>query len=412
MEAILSLKQLRAFSTVVAAGSTLAASERLRISQPAICYSLDRLEGELSAVLLERNVSGSYPTAAGKLLHNRITRLFAQMIDAVRHVFAAGEHGAEKSEALVRKLRENQVRALIGIWRAGSFRAAARELAVTEPSLQRPARELERLLRVNLYRRAPVGMEVNPTGAELARRLSVALDEIRCAIEEVSGAPPSSSASVRVGVLALAPRAVVADAAIKLLASRPQQRIDIVEAPYEKHIAALRSGDIDLIFGALRTPPPFDDVVEERLYEDPYLLICGPSHPLARAGKVEPRQLAKYDFVFPSRGLPRRAVLDRMLAAWKIEPRACIETSCLPTIVTLLRNSDRISLLSRWHVSDSSGLCGVDVKGARFGPRFVGLATRAQCLPTPFQQEFLRLIRHSSEACKTPTLSEGVMEHA
>ncbi len=384
---------------VAATGSALAASGRLHISQPAVCYSLDRLEAVLGVRLLERNASGSYLTAAGELLHNRTTRLFAQIAEAVRHVIDPGAGGHDKSEALAWKLRETQVRALVSIWRAGSFRAAARDLAIAEPSLQRPARELERLLRVSLYRRTAAAIEVNPTGAEFARRLSLALTEIWCAVEEIGAALQSSRAGLRLGVLALSPRTVIAEAATELLVQWPHQRVDVVEDSYERHIQALRSGDIDVVFGALRTPPIPDDLVERQLFEDPYVLVCRASHPLASNKTVAPRHLAQFDFVLPSQGLPRRSALDRMLAIWNIKPKARIETSCLSTIFALLRGSDRISLLSRWHVdhAESKDLACIEVAGAPHEPRFVGLTVRAGWLPTPFQQKFLQIIQEFAE---------------
>jgi LysR family transcriptional regulator of gallate degradation len=376
-----SLGRLRAFATVAATGSTLAASAQLRISQPAVSYSLNRLEAELGVRLLERKVSGSYVTPAGKLLHNRTTRLFAQLVEAVRQVIAPDGFGQDKAEALAWKVRETQVRALIAIWRTGSFRAAAHELGMTEPSLQRPARELERLLRVSLYRRTAN------------------------AVEEIGASLQTSRAGLRVGVLALSPSVVLADATTELLLRQPQQRIDVVEDSYENHVRALRSGDIDTIFGALRAPPVPDGLIEQRLFDDPYVLVCRETHPLAGRNVVTPRQLAQYDFVLPPQGLPRRDVLDRMLSLWAIKPKARIETSCLSTILALLRGSDRISLLSRWHVDRAQprDLRAIKVAGSAYEPRFIGLTTRADWLPTPFQQEFIKLIHdaaklHSAEA--------------
>jgi LysR family transcriptional regulator, regulator for genes of the gallate degradation pathway len=401
-ETLPSLSRLRTFTTVAATGSALSASARLRISQPAVSYSLNRLEAELGVRLFERKVSGSYVTPAGKLLQNRTTRLFSQVVEALRQVAGPDGLGQDKAEALAWKLRETQVRALIAIWRTGSFRAAAHELGMTEPSLQRPARELERLLRVSLYRRTATGVEVNPTGAELARRLSVALTEIWCAVEEIGAALQTSRAGLRVGVLALSPRPVLADAATELLLRQPQQRIDVIEDSYEQHVRALRSGDIDLIYGALRAPPIPDDLIEQRLFDDPYVFVCRASHPLAAGRMVTPRQLAQYDFVLPPQGLPRRAVLDRMLALWDIKPKARIETSCLATILALLRGSDRVSLLSRWHVERATpkDLTAIKVAGAPYESRFIGLTTRTDWLPTPFQEGFLKLIH---QAAKTHT---------
>lgn len=384
---------------VAETGSALAASRRLRVSQPAVCYSLARLESALGVRLLERNASGSYLTTAGQLMRNRTSRLFAQIVEAVRDAIDAEASGNDKSEALAWKLRETQVRALVGIWRAGSFRAAARELSIAEPSLHRPARELERLLRINLYRRTAMAIEVNPTGAELARRLSLAIAEIRCAVEEIGAALQSSRAGLRIGVLALSPRSILAEATTELLVRQPQQRVDVVEDSYENHVKALRSGDIDVIFGALRASAP-GDLTERRLIADPYVLVCRASHPLARRRTVAPSHLARFDFVLPSQGLPRRAALDRMLTNWKIKPKARIETSCLSTILALLRGSDRISLLSRWHVdhAESRDLRCINVAEASDEPRFVGLTLRTDWLPTPFQQDFLQIIQRQCPA--------------
>jgi LysR family transcriptional regulator of gallate degradation len=98
--------------------------------------------------------------------------------------------------------------------------------------------------------------------------------------------------------------------------------------------------------------------------------------------------------------LPRRDVLDRMLALWGIKPKARIETSCLSTILALLRGSDRISLLSRWHVDRAQprDLRSIKVAGSDYEPRFIGLTTRTDWLPTPFQQEFIKLIHQAAKA--------------
>jgi DNA-binding transcriptional LysR family regulator len=175
-------------------------------------------------------------------------------------------------------------------------------------------------------------------------------------------------------------------------------------------VRALRSGDVDVIFGALRASPIPDDLIERPLFEDPYVLVCRQSHPLARRRVVAPRLLAPYDFVLPSRGLPRRAVLDRMLARWGIKPKARIETSCLTTILALLRGSDRISLLSRWQVDRTApaDLCCIEVEGTPDNPRFVGLTIRRNWLPTPFQQEFLQLIQQSANSWSPPLTAVGI----
>ncbi|MGB8615126.1 MAG: LysR family transcriptional regulator, partial [Pseudolabrys sp.] len=87
---------------------------------------------------------------------------------------------------LERKITDAQVRALIAISESVSFDEAARLVGITEPSLHRAARTLERVLRRTLYRRTAKGFTTNPPGTELARRLKVAAREIEYGIDEVS----------------------------------------------------------------------------------------------------------------------------------------------------------------------------------------------------------------------------------
>ena len=396
-----SLKRLRAFDMVGGTGSAMTASNRLRISQPAVSYSLDGLEAELGVQLLERGTSGCFLTPLGEVFRRRTRRLFEQLSAAV-----GDATGSTPTETALWKIRETQIRALISIWRAGGFRAAAHDLGIAEPSLQRPARDLERLLRISLYRRTASGFEVTATGAELARRLSLAMGEVQSGILEIDAIGASARTHLRIGVLALSARTMLAEVSGVLLAHRPRQKIEVIEGSWEQHARDLRQGSIDVIFGALRAPSPFDDLNEEALYEDPYALVCRAGHPLLMKAEVTPADLESFEFVMPTQGLPRRVVLDALMAQWKIAPRAPIETSCLSTIVALLRTGDRISLLSRWNIDLDgwSGLRCLDKVAVPHHPRLVGLTTRAGWLPTPFQQEFLGLMR---AAVKSGTASRA-----
>ena len=242
-------------------------------------------------------------------------------------------------------------------------------------------------------------MEANAAGAEFARRLALALNEIWSGIEEIGGQGGGAHPNLRIGVLALSPRMILAQATGELLADNATQRVEVIEGAYEQMAVALRNGEIDLIFGALRSPPPHDDLVESMLLEDPYAIVCRAGHPLLSERNVSSAMLAQYDFVFPTQGLPRRLVLDRMIESWGLRPRSTIETSCLATIVALLRTSNRLTLLSRWHVGldglpDVRCLESLDLPHER---RVVGLTVRRDWQPTPFQAAFMNCLRRHVE---------------
>ena len=390
-----SFRRLRAFEAAALASSLSAAAQALRLSQPALTHSIAQLEAGLGARLFERTPEGAFLNDAGRVFHRRSERFFLQ----VRHALC-GSNGLGLDDPVIdqqaSKLASAQVRSLLAIWRAGSFRAAARVLGVSDPSLQRPARELEQLIGAALYRRSALGLTVNEAGAELARRLALAIGEIRAGAEELN-AGPTSRTSLRVGVLALAPRSLLAKAADAVLADNGTQSIEVVEGPYTQIVRDLHDGALDLLFGALRAPPPFDELIEEQLFEDPYTIVCRRGHPLTRLDQANAADLAQFSWVHPTADLPRRAVLDKITADWDLNHNINFETNCLATITALLSASNRLSILSLRHIEIDQRLERVNHPPIQHEPRHVGMTIRKNWLPTPFQLKFIEHLRFQAK---------------
>lgn len=390
-----SFRRLRAFEAAALANSLSAAAQALRLSQPALTHSVAQLEGGLGRRLFERTPEGAFLNEAGRVFHRRSERFFHQV-----RVALCGANGLGMDDPAIdmqaSKLASAQVRSLLAIWRAGSFRAAARALGLTDPSLQRPARELEQIIGAPLYRRSALGLTVNEAGAELARRLALAIGEIRAGAEELDAAS-KSRASLRVGVLALAPRSLLAKAADAVLTDNGPQSIEVVEGPYSQIVRNLHDGALDVIFGALRAPPPFDELIEEPLFEDPYTIVCRRDHPLTRLAQAGAEDLAPFGWVHPTADLPRRAVLDKITVDWGLKPDINFETNCLATITALLSASDRLSILSLRHIEIDQRLERVNHPPIQHEPRHVGLTIRKNWLPTPFQFKFLEHMRHQGK---------------
>jgi DNA-binding transcriptional LysR family regulator len=240
----------------------------------------------------------------------------------------------------------------------------------------------------------------NEAGAELARRLALAIGEIRAGAEELNAAP-TSRASLRVGVLALAPRSLLAKAADAVLADNGPPSIEVVEGPYSQIIRNLHDGALDVIFGALRAPPPFDELIEEPLFEDPYTIVCRRGHPLTHLAQAGAEDLAQFGWVHPTADLPRRAVLDQITAEWGLNQNINFETNCLATITALLSASDRLSILSLRHIEIDQRLERVNHPPIQHETRHVGLTIRKNWLPTPFQLRFIDHMRHLGEKFAT-----------
>ena len=283
-------------------------------------------------------------------------------------------------------------------WRFGvRGRSASRQslFGIAEPSLQRPARELEQIVGARLYRKTGWGFAVNAAGVDMARRLAVAFGELRAGAEEI-GCASTDEPSLRVGVLALSPRLPLARAIHAILPGGTAHRIEVGEAEYSRSCKLLEAGEIDVLFGALRMSAPDGDLMEEPFFEDPYVVVCRRGHALAGRKKISAHDLDHFDWVFPTRGIPRRLVLERHLEAWGQSIEASFETSCLATITAALTTSDRLTILSRSNAPADGPLQALDQLPLDHVPRQIGLTYRRNWLPTAFQQAFLSVLKREA----------------
>jgi DNA-binding transcriptional LysR family regulator len=174
--------------------------------------------------------------------------------------------------------------------------------------------------------------------------------------------------------------------------------VTIVDGPYENMREALRKGRADALVGALRDDPP-GDVVQEHLFDDALAIIVRRGHPLvaACAGHAPSREaLTRYPWIAPRRGSPLRGHFEQLLdRAMGSPPAAPIECNSLATARALLRDSDRVMLLSAHQVREdlrTGGLVALPHPAGRV-VRAIGLTVRHDWRPTAAQAALLQSIR-------------------
>jgi LysR family transcriptional regulator of gallate degradation len=399
-----SLRQLRAFESAARLESVSAAAREVNLSQPGLTQSIHALEARLAARLFDRRRSGCYVTSLGAVLLPRVRRFFdhvgAALTDPVVGSPFVGRGDA--AAAAVNRITGAQMRGLIAIAESPSIDAAARRLAMAQPSLQRTARDLERALKRSLYQRTARGVTANAQGAELARRFRVALQEIKYGLEEIHAAQGSVVSRVAIGNIPHSGERILSAAASALLAAYPTAQVQVVDGHYEALLADLRAGKLDLLFGVLRRPAWAVDVSEELLFANPYVVVAGAHHPLAQAKRVTLRDLVGYEWIMPEPGAPRRQAFARMFADSSAQPRVAIETTSLAIYRSVLASSDRLTLMSRLAAqsADSGALAVLPFRSPHLA-RHDGVASRTDWHPTRVHLRFIELLR--AEAARLPT---------
>lgn len=387
----LNLRHLRAAAAIRRCGSVSRAAGEVALSQPAVTQGIAKLEAQLGARLFERGPAGMTATAAGDKLCARIDAAAASMItafDAIRGGAKAGFRGTENLVTM------SQVRALLALAAAGSFVGAAQASALSQPSLHRAVRDVERLSGVLLVERRGRGVRLTAAGQRLARGFGLAVEEVRAGLDELA---PADSGRIRIGAMPLSRARLLPRAVARFHALRPGARIEIEEGPHSELIERLRDGRLDFLVGALREPAPGPDVVQEALFDDRLVIVTGRDHPLAgRAPDMA--ELGTFPWVVARPGAPLlRQWRSLFEDAGQTVPDAPVTCGSVIMIRGLLAESHFLTLLSPHQIAGAADLVaiGPPIEKTR---RPIGLTLRADWRPAPAQAAFLDLLRELTAA--------------
>ena len=165
-------------------------------------------------------------------------------------------------------------------------------------------------------------------------------------MRDLDSAHHSENATFRVGVLPFTGISIVAEVLARAGKRYPDASLSVMDGSYEKLLSALRIGEIDVIVGALGSPPA-TDVVEELLFFEERQAVCraGLSAFEAEAGPglKSPSSIGLH----PGRGRPRVCISMR---CWdqlsRTRPPRMIETGSFSVLRELLLRSDRLARLS------------------------------------------------------------------
>lgn len=388
------LRHLYTFREVARLGSVSAAARAVHVSQPAVTQAVAGVERYFGAPLLVRRTNGVGLTQAGELCADRIERAIGHLRDAV-------------GDDVSRLIRSAQLHALSAVVEHRNFSLAARAAHLSQPSIHRAARDLERLLDVPLFENTSFGVTPTREAEKLARRARLAFAEIEQARAEVHALSGGESGRTVIGAMPLARSFLVPNALLEFTRQCPEHSVSIIEGTYEHLLSALRMGEADFLVGALRNPPPVADVVQEHLFDDPLSIIVRAEHPLTRSKRISVAALSKYPWIAPRAGTPLRAHFDRLFASADLPaPARPIECNSLAAARALLLESDRIMLLSahQIHYELQAGLLTALPHPAGKVVRPIGLTMRHDWRPTGSQERLLDVLRDRSRAYIPPTL--------
>lgn len=376
------------------------AADAVHVSQPAASQAMARLARIFGATLLERVGNGVRATPEGEIVMRRGRRALDHLRDANRRIVQRARLGRGVADDLLeRQTTIAQLRAIAAFAEAGSFSAAASRLGQAEPSVQRAARDIERILGVPLFDGAFRSLRLTESGRIVATQASLALKEIASAYAELREHVGLYDGRLVVATLPLVRTRIVPQAVVTLMQRNPQAKVEILDGSYESLIHALSIGVCDMLVGALREGRAPAGMTETVLFEDELAIIARAGHPLA-GRRVNAADLARYLWVLPRRDTPSRAIFETMQAEQHIrEPEAgFIETGSLVALRGILMESDAVTILSPRQIDyeRQQGLLQVLDFPLPASGRAIGVTTLSNWQPTALQADFLRCLEQAA----------------
>ncbi len=375
------------------------AADRMFITQPAASQAVAKLERDLGVPLLIRGSKGISTSEEGRVFASRARRALEFLkLGANTALSAAGQTGT--THKLDQKVTSAQLRALTAIGSNGSYTVAARALGLAQPTIYRTAKTLEETCGFEVFRSAPGGIELTGPGQLLNRAAKLARSEIRQAREELAALSGIGRISFTLGSLPLARSEIVPDAIQKMVSEEKYLQVRVIEGRYRELLRDLREGEIDCLIGALRDPPPADDIVQEQLFTDNLALIAGPDHPLIKALDATVEDTLCYPWIASPMATPAGQFVFQTL---KIEERPQtpirVVTSSLIVIRSLMQRDNFVTVISEQQIKEDlrQGTLvklNIPLQGNK---RAIGLTTRKNWQPTEAQKQFLQTLRISAE---------------
>lgn len=389
------IRHLRVFYEVDSCKTISKASERVFLSQPAVTQAIAKLEQVMGAQLFERKSNGMYTTEAGRALVVRVERALEFIAAGIRQAMRSGNSSTRMMmDTIVHAVNTTHLRALIAVTESENFSIAAKTLGVSQSSVHRAARDLEKLLEIRFFEKSSRGIIATKAAQLLTKASKLAFLEIEQGWYEIAALNNRDSGHIVVGAMALARTFLLAPTIIGFSNTNPDCTVSVYDGPYHHLLHHLLIGDIDLLVGALNESHPNDEIVQRAMFSLSLDLVARPNHPLANKKNVDINDLKSSSWVLPSRGSPTWNIFESVFEAENMDlPARYIETGSQALSKELLLTGDYLSLMSVYQIEKelaSGALQLVDYPLEVSRP--IGITTRKGWRPTKAQQTFINLL--------------------
>ena len=205
---------------------------------------------------------------------------------------------------LGRRLRLRDLYILSTVVKTGGMAKAARQLAMTQPSVSAAIANLEHMLGVRLLDRSPSGVIPTLYAEAMLMRSGVVFDELKQSVRDVEALADPSTGELRIAA-SESLNATVVPRFVEFFSKKyPRVLVHVQDiAPPGVRNTGLRNREFDLVVA--RQPPDDrvpDDANVEFLLDDPLIIAAGLHSRWVRRRKIDLAELIEDPWILPPPG--------------------------------------------------------------------------------------------------------------
>jgi LysR family transcriptional regulator, regulator of abg operon len=304
-------------------------------------------------------------------------------------------------------MRLTQIRDFLAVVEAGSIRAAARALRVSQPALTKSIRQLEEELGAVLVARSVRGAQPTEFGRAFLARARAVNADLRRAHEEIAQLRGSREGSLAIGSAPGPALGLLPEALVRLRRRWPQASLRIVDISPPEVLPALREGSLDLALSARIGPlaEATSDCLIEPLYLNQTAIVARRGHPLARARRLA--ELGQAEWVRTGFPANTSALPDLFRDAGLPPPRYRADCTSFLVVPELVARSDLLAVVP-WQIVAREGKSGRLVRlplRDSLPAREITLFRRADVPLTPIARECADILRDAAQQVREHALA-------
>jgi DNA-binding transcriptional LysR family regulator len=237
-----------------------------------------------------------------------------------------------------------------------SFRKAAEVLHLSQPAVSQQIRALEEECGARLFDRAGgaghgTQIALTEAGRLLLRYATKAAETMAEAQRALAALNDEVVGELRLGASTTVAQYVLPRILGAFLKQYPHVHFSLVSGNTERIVEAVAEERVAL--GIIEGPAMRRDVKTERMVRDEMVLIVSPNHGWAKAGSIEPEELAKVPLLLRERGSGSRRVVERALKQVGLPLRSLkvvMELDSTEAIISGVEAELGVGFVSRWAV--------------------------------------------------------------